>query len=105
MAFLGHMTRKRPTNGLLCSIIEADAPIKIKVHFHYYRIASGIAEILRHAKEGMKRWFIWSSLGGTTKNSPRPSTVGTWLTGDSTPGTVRFRKTPYLLSLHRLGMR
>ena len=57
MAFLGHITRKKPTNGLLCAIIEAAAPIKAKVHFHYYRIASGIAEILRHAKEGVKRWF------------------------------------------------
>lgn len=57
MAFLGHMTRKKPTNGLLCAIIEAAAPLKAKVHFHYYRIAAGIAGILHHAKEGVKRWF------------------------------------------------
>ena len=36
MAFLGHMTRKRATNGLLCAIIDAAAPIKAIVHFRYY---------------------------------------------------------------------
>ena len=57
MAFLAHMTRKKPTNGLLCAIIEAAAPIKVIVHLQYYRIAAGIAEILCRAREGVKEWF------------------------------------------------
>ena len=30
---------------------------KKKVYFQYYRIASGIAELLKHAKEGVRLWF------------------------------------------------
>lgn len=57
MAFLGLMTMKKPTNKLHCAIHEAAAPIRKKVHFHYYRIAAGIRELLRHAKTGIRDWF------------------------------------------------
>ena len=57
MAFLGNMEGKSPTNKLRNTIIEAADPIKKKVHFQYYRIASGIAELLKHAKEGVRLWF------------------------------------------------
>lgn len=57
MAFLGNMEGKSPTNKLRNTIIEAADPIKKKVHFQYYRIASGIAELLKHAKEGVHLWF------------------------------------------------
>ena len=57
MAFLGNIEGKNPTNKLRNTIIEAADPIKKKVHFQYYRIASGIAELLKHAKEGVRLWF------------------------------------------------
>ena len=57
MAFLGSVEGKSPTNKLRNTIIEAADPIKKKVHFQYYRIASGIAELLKHAKEGVRLWF------------------------------------------------
>ena len=57
MAFLGSMEGKSPTNKLRNTIIEAADPIKKKVHFQYYRIASGIAELLKRAKDGVRLWF------------------------------------------------
>lgn len=51
------MTRKNATNALLKSILEAARPIKDKVQFNYYRIADGIAELLRHARAGIRDWF------------------------------------------------
>lgn len=57
MAFLGTMEGKSLTNKLRNAIIEAADPIKKKVHFQYYRLASGIAELLQHAKEGVRLWF------------------------------------------------
>ena len=57
MAFLGSVEGKGPTNRLRNTIIEAADPIKKKVYFQYYRIASGIAELLKHAKEGVRLWF------------------------------------------------
>ena len=51
------MERKSPTNKLRNAIIEAADPRKMKVRFQYYRIASGIAELLKHAKEGVRLWF------------------------------------------------
>lgn len=57
MAFLGRMTMKKPTNTLHCAILSAADPIRKTVHFHYYRIAAGIRELLRHAKTGIRDWF------------------------------------------------
>ena len=57
MAFLAHMTRKNGANAVLKSVLEAARPIKDKVQFRYYRIADGIAELLRHAHAGIRDWF------------------------------------------------
>jgi len=57
MSFLGHMTRKDAANALLKSVLEAARPIKDKVQFYYYRIADGIAELLRYAHSGICDWF------------------------------------------------
>lgn len=57
MAFLAHMTRKNGANALLKSVLEAARPIKDKVQFNYYRIADGIAELLRYARVGIRDWF------------------------------------------------
>ena len=57
MAFLAHMTRKNAANALLAAVLAAARPIKKKVHFFYYRIADGIAELLRYAKTGIRDWF------------------------------------------------
>ncbi len=57
MSFLGHMTRKDAANALLKSVLEAARPIKDKVQFYYYRIADGIAELLRYAHSGIRDWF------------------------------------------------
>ena len=40
-------------NKMFCKLMELEK----KVHFQYYRIASGIAELLKHAKEGVRLWF------------------------------------------------
>lgn len=57
MAFLVHMTRKNAANALLESVLAAAKPIKDKVRFYCYRISEGIAELMRHAKEGIRDWF------------------------------------------------
>jgi len=57
MAFLAHMTMKDETHSLKVAIIEEAAPLKNKVHFHYYRIALGISRILAHAYQGVRLWF------------------------------------------------
>lgn len=57
MCFLAHMTRKNAANALLKSVLEAARPVKDKVQFFYYRIADGIAELLRHAHSGIRDWF------------------------------------------------
>lgn len=57
MAFLGLITMKKPTNKLRCAVYEAADPIRKRVRFHYYRVASGIRELLRHAKTGIRDWF------------------------------------------------
>lgn len=57
MAFLAHISLKSESNKLKCSILKTAAPIKVKVHFCYYRLAKGISGILSYAKEGIKPWF------------------------------------------------
>ena len=57
MAFLGLMTMKKPTNKLQYAIIKAADPIRKDVYFYYYRMASGIRELLRRAKTGIRGWF------------------------------------------------
>lgn len=57
IAFLTHLSMKPETNAQKVSIIKADAPIKKKVHFSYYRLAKGITGILSYAKEGVRFWF------------------------------------------------
>lgn len=57
MAFLAHLSMKPETNALKVSIIKTAAPIKVKVHFCYYRLAKGISGILLYAKEGIRLWF------------------------------------------------
>ena len=57
MAFLARMTRKNGANELLKSVLEAARPIKDVVQFLYYRISDGIAELLKHAKAGIRDWF------------------------------------------------
>lgn len=57
MAFLARMTRKNGANKLLKSVLEAARPIKDVVQFCYYRISDGIAELLKHAKAGIRDWF------------------------------------------------
>ena len=63
MSFLGHMTRKDAANALLKSVLEAARPIKDKVQFYYYRIADGIAELLRYAHSGICDWFKPRQIG------------------------------------------
>lgn len=57
MGFLAYISLKSEINTLKFMIIKAANPIKMKVHFHYYRIAKGIKEILSYAKEGVKKWY------------------------------------------------
>ena len=57
MCLLAHMTQKNAANALLKSVLEAAKPVKDKVQFFYYRIADGIAELLRHAYSGIRDWF------------------------------------------------
>lgn len=57
MAFLARMTRKNGANKLLKSVLEAARPIKDVVQFRYYRISDGVAELLKHAKAGIRDWF------------------------------------------------
>ena len=57
MCLLAHMTQKNAANALLKSVLEAAKPVKDKVQFFYYRIADGIAELLRHAHSGIRDWF------------------------------------------------
>ena len=57
MLFLAHMTQKIGANALLKTVLEAAKPIKEKVHFYYYRISDGIAELLRFARTGVRDWF------------------------------------------------
>ena len=57
MTFLAIMTRKAATNALLKSGLDAARSIKDTVHFLYYRISYGIAEILKYARVGIRDWF------------------------------------------------
>ncbi len=57
MSFLAHMARKNAANALLQSVLKAARSIKNKVQFCYYRISDGIAELMRHAKTGIRDWF------------------------------------------------
>ena len=57
MLFLAHMTRKIGANALLKTVLEAAKPIKENVHFYYYRISDGIAELLRFARTGVRDWI------------------------------------------------
>ena len=57
MAFLARMTRKNAANELLKSVLDAARPIKVVVQFLYYRISAGIAELLKHARAGIRNWF------------------------------------------------
>lgn len=58
MAFLAQMTRKKASNELLKSVLEAARPIKPVVYFLYYRISDGITELLKHTKTGIVEWFL-----------------------------------------------
>lgn len=51
------MTRKAAANTLLKSVLDAARSIKDTVHFLYYRISYGIAEILKYARVGIRDWF------------------------------------------------
>lgn len=57
MTFLSKMTRKAAANALLKSVLDAARSIKGTVHFLYYRISYGIAEILKYARVGIRDWF------------------------------------------------
>ena len=57
MTFLAQMTRKAAANALLKSVLDAARSIKGTVHFLYYRISYGIAEILKYARVGIYDWF------------------------------------------------
>jgi len=57
MTFLSLISMKSETNSLKVSIIQAAAPVKQKVQFHYYRLSKGISGILSYAKEGVRLWF------------------------------------------------
>ena len=56
MNFLAKMTRKAAANALLKSVLDAARSIKDTVHFLYYRISYGIAEILKYARVGIRDW-------------------------------------------------
>lgn len=51
------MTRKAAANALLKSVLDAARSINDTVHFLYYRISYGIAEILKYARAGIRGWF------------------------------------------------
>ena len=57
MTFLSLISMKSETNALKVSIIQAAAPVKQKVQFHYYRLSKGISGILSYAREGVRLWF------------------------------------------------
>lgn len=57
MMFLASLTRKKAANALLKAVLDAARPIKEKVQLLYYRISDGIAELLKHAKTGIRDWF------------------------------------------------
>ena len=57
MTFLAQMTRKAAANALLKSVLDAARSIKDTVHFLYYRISYGIAEILKYASVEIRDWF------------------------------------------------
>ena len=57
MPFLAKMTRKAAANALQKSVLDAARSIKDTVHFLYYRIPYGIAEVLKHARVGIRDWF------------------------------------------------
>ena len=57
MPFLAKMARKAAANALLKSVLYAARSIKDTVHFLYYRISYGIAEILKYARVGIRDWF------------------------------------------------
>ena len=57
MTFLTKMTRKVAANALLKSVLDAARSIKDTVHFLYYGISYGIAEILKYARVGIRDWF------------------------------------------------
>ena len=57
MTFLAQMTRKAAANALLKSVLDAARSIKDTVHFLYYRISYGIAEILKYARVEIRDWF------------------------------------------------
>lgn len=57
MAFLAQISNKRESSQLKKRILETANPLKLKVGFHYYRIAKGINGILAYAREGIRWWF------------------------------------------------
>lgn len=56
MTFLTRIVTKRKSE-LFHTIIQAADPIKKKVHFFHYRLASGVQQLLAFAKAGIKDWF------------------------------------------------
>lgn len=57
MAYLTHISRKTETNMLKATIFEKARSLKRKVNFLYYRITKGILNILKYAKEGIRKWY------------------------------------------------
>ena len=56
MTFLTRIVTKQKS-ALFHTIIQAADPIKKKVHFFHYRLASGVQRLLSFAKAGIKDWF------------------------------------------------
>jgi len=57
IAFLALIHAKPDTNVIKSKVIENARALKVKALFHYYRIAKGIAFIIREAKTGIRGWF------------------------------------------------
>ena len=57
IAFLARVSKKSETNYLKVAIIRHTNPIKMQVHFLYYRLAKGIVSILSYAQEGLQPGF------------------------------------------------
>ena len=57
MGFLARISMKSESSALKAAIIQKANPIKLKVHFCYYRLVKGISGILSYAKEGVRLWY------------------------------------------------
>lgn len=57
MAFLVHISMKKPHNALKIAIIQQADPIKKHIYFHLYRISKGIAGLLQRNTTGINAYF------------------------------------------------